>query len=118
MAPFSCANSGDCCRFAQTGRQPYLTQLEIEALRPWQGRAPSKRLPQVGDCVFLDDAGRCKVYASRPFGCRTFFCDNREGPKRFPRDDVNRMARELAELSQRHYPEARETRPIGRVFSR
>lgn len=26
-------------------------------------------------CVFLDGRGRCRVYAARPLGCRTFFCE-------------------------------------------
>ena len=31
-------------------------------------------------CPLLSADGRCRIYASRPFGCRTFFCDDAEAP--------------------------------------
>ena len=121
MAPFSCPASTGCCRFGQTGREPYLTRLEEEALRSAQAARPSKKLPLVGassDCTFLQGDGRCSVYETRPFGCRTFFCEEREGPKTFPRREVNRLAQELLELSIRHFPEQREVRAMRRLFAR
>lgn len=118
LAPFSCANSATCCRFAETGRQPYVTQLELEALGKPPPQAQPRRLPLLGDCPLLDASGRCSRYAVRPFGCRTYFCEQREGPRRFPRDEVNRLARTLQDLSLRHYPESRETRPLTRALKR
>lgn len=121
MAPFSCPASTGCCRFGQTGREPYLTRLEEEALRRAQAARPTKKLPLIGaatDCTFLQSNGLCSVYETRPFGCRTFFCEDREGPKAFPRREVNRLAQELQELSMRHFPDQREVRPMRRVFVR
>ncbi len=55
----------------------------------------------------LDD-GRCRIYASRPFGCRTFFCDHAEAPYgarvRPPRDEANALGRRVADLSARFAP--------------
>lgn len=121
MAPFSCAGQTECCRFGLTGREPYLTRLEEEALRRALAArpAPKRKLVVLGEerCTFLDETGRCTVYASRPLGCRTFFCDARQGPRSFPRAEVNRLALELAELSRRHFPQHREVRPMRRVFA-
>lgn len=121
LAPFSCPGSSGCCRFAETGREPYLTRLEEEALRRAKAARPPKKLPLLGRaamCAFLQDDGLCSVYASRPFGCRTFFCEKREGPREYPRREVNRLAQELLELSVRHFPTQREVRPMRRVFPR
>lgn len=121
LAPFSCRASTGCCRFAQTGREPYLTRLEEEALRRARAARPRKKLPLLGregTCAFLQDDGRCAEYEARPYGCRTFFCENREGPRDLPRREINRLAQELLELSVRHFPEQREVRPMRRVFPR
>ena len=67
-----------CCRFAVTGAEPQVTELEVAyLLSRW--RATGRRLPSVepgGDCPMLDpDDGRCLAYDGRPLGCRTHFCD-------------------------------------------
>jgi Fe-S-cluster containining protein len=33
-----------------------------------------------GDCAFIDDELGCRIYADRPFGCRTFDCRRTAGP--------------------------------------
>lgn len=119
MAPFSCPASAECCRFERTGREPYLTRLEEEALRGAAAARPRKKLPLAGavaGCAFLQENGRCAAYETRPFGCRTFFCADREGPRHFPRAEVNRLAQELLELSTRYHPAQREVRPMRRLF--
>lgn len=121
MAPFSCPSSSGCCRFGQTGREPYLTRLEEEGLRRARAARPAKKLPLLArerrNCAFLQADGRCAMYEARPFGCRTFFCTQREGPRAFPRREVNQLAQELLERSLAHFPEQRELRPIGRLFA-
>ena len=62
------------------------------------------------------DDGRCVVYASRPFGCRTFFCDRAEGPageRAAPRAEIGRIARDIAALSARFAPADPGPRPRG-----
>lgn len=80
MSGYTCDASTECCRFSITGREPQVTQAEwnlVVAEVKRQGR----RMPSVPDdddgrCPFLDDAlGKCRVYQSRPLGCRTFFCE-------------------------------------------
>lgn len=93
LAPFSCDASAECCHFGLTGREPYVTPIElaeIELALTRRGSALARlptvprRLPVVADarrCPLLDENGRCSVYASRPLGCRTFFCDCVQGPR-------------------------------------
>lgn len=118
----ACSHSGvggtpeaQCCHFAMTGREPYPTAVELEEVRRATQSAPSarkdpRRLPmaELRACPLLSSEGRCRVYASRPFGCRTFFCDHSEGPfgskKKFPRDEVNALGRRVADLSARFAP--------------
>src|SRR4051812_37943523 len=86
-ADWSCPSSTECCRFGITGRQPYLTSIEVLAIQhalARQGDLPpanKRALPITRDgdkeriCPLLDDKKRCSVYADRPLGCRTYYCD-------------------------------------------
>ncbi len=126
MAAMSCDASTDCCRFGVTGREPYPTAVEAtELLRAFAAtgkrvqNAPKKKsLPQVDAerrCPMLSAEGRCIVYASRPFGCRTFFCDRAEG-KEPPRARIQELSRKLADLSARHDPRNPGARPLTNLF--
>lgn len=88
-----CDCSTECCRFGVTGREPWVTRAEWELVL-LEVRRQGRRLPVPNDddegdargrgrgegrCPFLDDdgkgGGRCRIYAARPLGCRTFFCE-------------------------------------------
>jgi len=73
----SCTRRTRCCRFAETGREPYVTRAETDFLFAVL-RSKGRRLPPPRDdgaCPFLDsDERTCSVYEGRPFGCRTNFC--------------------------------------------
>jgi Fe-S-cluster containining protein len=78
-----------------------------------------RSLPMVDDerrCPLLDDAGRCSIYASRPLGCRTFFCDRARGPGRLPREGANDVARAVADLAAKATPRDPHTRPLSRAL--
>jgi len=117
---WTCGTSTDCCRFGVTGREPYPTAIELaeleHAVRARGGLPKRRTLPLAEErrCELLDDHGRCLVYASRPFGCRTFFCDRGEGP-RVSRDEVQRLGREVAALSARFAPADPGPRPLSRI---
>jgi uncharacterized protein len=117
------ASSGDplevrCCQFAVTGREPYPTAVELEEVRHAMRVAgidarpsrPARKLPMAGlrPCPLLSESGRCRIYASRPLGCRTYFCLGAEPPygerARVPRDAVNAVGRRIADLSARFAP--------------
>src|SRR3954469_7541682 len=76
---WGCDASTECCRFGVTGREPYPTAVELaeldRAVRARGGLPKRRSLPVARErrCTLLGDDGRCLVYASRPFGCRTFF---------------------------------------------
>lgn len=94
----SCVGRSECCRFRLTGRTPYLTRGEaLVAARAWRATG-RKTLPGVtssdGACPLLDPvSGRCRIYADRPFACRTHFC--REAGGTLPRADVLDLIRRL-----------------------
>jgi Fe-S-cluster containining protein len=73
----NCTRTTRCCRFAETGREPYVTRAETDylfaVLRSQGRKMPPPRYD--GACPFLDrDEKTCSIYEGRPFGCRTHFC--------------------------------------------
>lgn len=131
LADFSCEASTECCQFGVTGREPYPTAVELTEVRhaiaaagitlpkaglanPGSRDARAKRLPMADTrrCPLLSNEGRCRIYASRPFGCRTFFCDRMIGPGKLPRTDIQRISRAIADLSARHAPRDPHVRPL------
>ncbi|MBJ6764771.1 YkgJ family cysteine cluster protein [Myxococcaceae bacterium JPH2] len=115
-APFSCPASGECCQLSRTQRQPWLWAPE------WKLLTTGRELPPPradGGCPFLDAAGlRCTVYADRPFGCRTFFCERIRGPARQPAEAVAAMLERLERVSRRMEPALTGPRPILEWYSR
>ena len=78
-----CTRRTECCQFKLTGLTPYLTKGEaLLAARAWRASGRTKLpVPTDGACPMLDGrSGRCLIYASRPFGCRTHFCAAAGGP--------------------------------------
>jgi hypothetical protein len=130
-----------CCHFAVTGREPYPTAVELEEVRhavraaAFTPAAPAaaatgasrardpRKLPMADlrPCPLLSAEGRCRVYASRPFGCRTYFCDHAEAPwgarKKLPRDAVNAIGRRIADLSARFAPRDPHPRPLVKALT-
>lgn len=115
----TCDCSTECCRFGLTGREPWLTRAEFDVVTA-HVKAQGRRLPTVpaakdGRCAFLGDDDKCQVYAARPLGCRTFFCDNAKHPDgrtgRLP-TATNKALRGLPrELLALHPGE--ESKPLG-----
>lgn len=70
-APASCLGGGACCRFDLAGHRLYVSTAELAMLAR---RKPSNnKVFQRLRCPY--QAGpRCTARASRPLGCRTFFC--------------------------------------------
>lgn len=91
----SCMRVNECCQFKLTGRTPFLTRGEALVAAKGLRASGRKALPLVSDgaCPLLDQrAGKCLIYADRPFGCRTHFCAAAGGPY---------ARREVADLIQR-----------------
>ena len=121
-----------CCQFGVTGREPYPTAVELAEVRHAMRTAGidlspprlARRLPmaELRPCPLLSENGRCRIYASRPLGCRTFFCQDAPPPgvpaegspgssraprgsgRRQPRDEANAIGRRIADLSARFAP--------------
>jgi Fe-S-cluster containining protein len=125
-----CPSSTECCRFGITGREPYVTSLELAALRRAVAARggplhPKRRALAIYDgetatertCPMLDASGRCSVYAARPLGCRTFFCDRAEssGPP-VSRSELAAFVRRLQELAARHERDGERGRPLTRAL--
>jgi Fe-S-cluster containining protein len=115
-----------CCQFNVTGREPYPTPVELaevdHALRA-RGVARSgdrARLPVLDErksCPLLSREGRCTIYASRPFGCRTFFCRGHE-PSRSSRSAIQAIGRRISDLAARVFPTDPLPRPLTRALGR
>jgi Fe-S-cluster containining protein len=115
-ARFSCPASSECCQLTQRGRQPWLWPVEWAALQDALARQ-GRRVPEAradGGCPLLDAAGRrCTVYADRPFGCRTYFCERASGG-RHPLEATVALSRKLEALAVEAAPDdsAAGPRPI------
>ncbi len=91
----ACTRSTGCCQFHVTGRTPMLTRGEALLAARAVRAAGRKTLPTRTDgaCPLLRDDGRCTIYDSRPFGCRTHFCAQAGGI--IPRGEVIDLIRRL-----------------------
>jgi Fe-S-cluster containining protein len=128
LAPFSCDASGECCHFSNTGREPYPTAVELAEVVLAARSAPPARLARnakkkslpLADarvCPLLSEDGRCTIYASRPFGCRTFFCERIQGPSKLPRAALGDLSRRIAALAARFAPKDPHPRPLTRALA-
>ncbi|MBK6695454.1 MAG: YkgJ family cysteine cluster protein [Myxococcales bacterium] len=138
LAGFTCPSSTDCCHFGRTEREPYPTAVEVaeleHAIRAIGGAAAVLRAPtneSVGGrrggaralpvvdaerrCPLLSAEGRCRVYASRPFGCRTFFCERatHEDGDKMPRRELHALGRLVADLSASAFDRDPGPRTLG-----
>jgi Fe-S-cluster containining protein len=98
-----CISRTECCRFRLTGRTPQLTRGEaLVAAAGWRA-AGKKTIPEAGSadgaCPFLKTGGCCAIYDSRPFGCRTHFCDAAGGM--IPRRQVIDLIRRLEAIDEK-----------------
>jgi hypothetical protein len=117
LADWSCPRTAECCHFASTGKEPWLTEVEWRIVLAELGRQGRRvpAMPPDRTCPFLDDAeGRCTIYAARPLGCRTFYCHRGTGPKKARRGLAD-LPRRLEVLSDD--PDA-DGRPLAAWINR
>ena len=98
----SCQATTGCCQFQLTGLTPQLTKGEALVAAKGFRATGRKELPGSADgaCPLLKrETGRCLIYADRPFGCRTHFCDAAGGP--YPRKQLLDLIRRLETVDQR-----------------
>lgn len=127
----SCPSSTECCRFAITGREPYVTEVELLLVRRAIARRSGKHeraealsakdpsLPVLQDertCPLLARDGRCSIYAARPFGCRTFFCERAESLAPVRHAEMLTRVRDLKRIAEQHRPGGSEGRPLTRAL--
>ena len=127
-AGYGCPGSTECCRFAVTGREPYVTSIEALALRRAVARrggalsTKRRALPLLANrseriCPLLNNDNRCAVYADRPFGCRTFWCDRADSDSPVSHRERTALVRRLQALGARHQPDGDRGRPLTRVLA-
>ena len=128
---YSCDASTACCRFGVTGREPYVTSLELDVLvravrARGHARPPTrKRLPLATEaaerrCPLLGEDDRCVAYEARPFGCRTFFCERalrEHAPGKLPRRAIADLLRELSRLSETYDPRNGRGAPLTHALT-
>ncbi|MDI1449704.1 YkgJ family cysteine cluster protein [Polyangium sp. 6x1] len=136
----TCPASTECCRFGVTGREPYVTSIELALVQRAiaarggaraLGRTPppladvedtsrgKRRLTTLDErvCPLLDENGRCAIYASRPFGCRTYWCERATSPAGVDQRAINAFVRRIKDLAARHAPEGDLGRPLTRALA-
>lgn len=96
-----CSLRAGCCQFHLTGKTPYLTAGEAlvaaRAIKATGRRSMPAR--DDGACPLLDHASaKCLIYDSRPFGCRTHFCQAAGGP--YPRRLVADLIHKLEAIGR------------------
>ena len=121
-AGWSCESSTDCCHFGRTGREPYVTTIELALIRDALRRAgrgrPKRSLPMADrPCELLTSEGRCSIYSARPLGCRTFYCDRATEGESVKHRRVNEMVTRLRELASRYEPRGDLGRPLTRCLA-
>jgi Fe-S-cluster containining protein len=150
LADWSCPASTECCRFGLTGREPYVTSIEVLAIekelariggaRAFRGAEPlaasvasgksegvdkKRRLAMATDertCPMLNHEGKCGVYAARPLGCRTFFCERASSLSRkrstrgraLPQKELNGLVQRVRAVALKH----RVGGELGRALTR
>jgi hypothetical protein len=67
-----CDASGRCCRFKEYGHTLFISNLEADVLL---ASAPSYGPPVASDFCPFQVEKLCTARASRPLGCRVYFCD-------------------------------------------
>jgi Fe-S-cluster containining protein len=122
LAGWSCDLSTDCCHFARTGREPSLWPNEwalVEHAIAARGARPSALVVLAERrCPLLGAGDRCTVYETRPFGCRTFFCERAAGPtRRPPRAELAELGRRIAALARQADTECDGPRPLTRLLA-
>ncbi len=131
LAGHACPSSTECCRFGVTGREPYVTSVELAAVEraiaraggktPFERGKGAKRLPlaHVRDertCPLLRADARCAIYADRPFGCRTFFCERASADQPLSQQEINAFVRRVKEIAAAHRPGGDQGRPLTRAI--
>jgi Fe-S-cluster containining protein len=129
-ADWSCPGTTECCRFGITGRQPYVTMLELSAIRHAVARrggplsAKRRALPILLDsterervCPLLDRNQRCSIYADRPLGCRTYYCHRAQRGAGPEREQLRALVDELRALASRHQLGGELGRPLMQALA-
>lgn len=130
-AGWSCDATTDCCHFARTGREPYVTSIEVRLVEravrargakldarrslPLAGRSPPSQVDE-RRCPMLDDGGRCSVYEARPFGCRTFYCERATSGERVSQRQINGWVARIRAIAGAYTPGADTGAPLTRAL--
>lgn len=100
VAPLEAAHQGRLrCRRGCSGccvDELRVFEVEAEVIRRHHGELLAREAPHPeGACAFLDDGGACRIYAHRPYVCRT------QGlPLRWVDDQVGVESRDICELNE------------------
>jgi hypothetical protein len=92
-----CSGRAECCRFHLTGEIPHVTLPEAWLVwKAWKATGRTSVAKTAGECPFLDEQGRCRIYEKRPVACRTHFCVEAGGV--VPRKLISDILDELKDM--------------------
>src|SRR5690606_18202588 len=126
-AGYRCEATTECCRFGLTGREPYVTSIELLAVKraiaarggPLSPRRRALPLAPNGPhrpCPPPDAHGRCSIYASRPLGCRTCWCHRATSGAKVSQRALNDLVARIKAIAARHGPGGEHGRLLTRAL--
>lgn len=126
---YGCEGTTECCRFAVTGREPYVTSIEVlaveramaargGALKPAKRALPLVRVAREAEriCPMLNEDARCAIYAHRPLGCRSHWCHRAASDRPVPRAELHRFVRRVQDIAARHHHDGDRGRLLTRAL--
>jgi Fe-S-cluster containining protein len=84
----------------------------VRAVRASGRKLPPAPADEERTCPFLVEA-RCSIYASRPLGCRTYFCARVTGPGAPPRHALAALVPRLCALAESASPRDPQPRTLS-----
>ena len=68
-------------------------------------------------CALLTAEGRCSIYADRPLGCRTYFCEDAFAGEKVKRREIQSIVARLKEIAAKHRPGGDAGRPFSKCIA-
>lgn len=124
LVPWTCHQTGDCCRVPGAVVMTAEERTAIEQAAPsriglmaWTVSPDGLHELSAGPCPLLD-GNRCSVYDARPYNCRRFMCGRVEPEKERFEDGPNGCLNFTQRLGDRRFrSHARQVQTKARVWA-
>ena len=126
LTGWSCPNTAECCQFGLSGKEPFVTsielvEMELGLLAIGKRPGPKPKYPKEQErvktrvCPMLTKDLKCSIYNNRPLGCRTFFCHRVVKGEKTTHQRWLEVVRKVQDIARRHRKHGEVGHPIGAV---